>query len=318
MLLDRIHLPVTARAIVRRAVRSSLPRPAAAAQAADEFQRTIWAAVTAEIRWAFTPPRAWLSGVAVNLALSLMWLLVQPVRAEAHRDWVILIGTYFSSFILADVTTTNVLGVDNVRVQKAVHDGTPVRRILLAKNIALLVIVGLPTLVAAVALTLCTEAPSRVLVTIPDVTLPILAWLGVGNLVSAMFPVGYEPLIRRWRQRRDVKRTMRWLAHLALPYVLFYLADPIYGAPRTVIWHDLPAVLGPGVGPVARSLTHVAAGFIAWLAGIGAAEIWVRVRGMAIQRRHLRAGRGSTAPSAQQQTDHQAHHSDNGQEQPQR
>jgi hypothetical protein len=51
--------------------------------------------VAAEIRWAFAPPRAWLSGVAVNLALSLAWLLVEPVHAEEHRDWVILVGTYF-------------------------------------------------------------------------------------------------------------------------------------------------------------------------------------------------------------------------------
>jgi len=272
---------VTARAALRRVVRSSLPRPSAAVSAAEELrQRGVWAAVGAEIRWAFTPPRAWLSGVAVNLALSLAWLLVQPLHAERHRDWVVLVGTYFSSFILADVTTTNVLGVDNVRVVKALRDGAPLWRILLAKNTALLVIVGLPTLIAAVVLTLATEPAARLWVTIPDVALPILSWLGVGNLVSVVFPVSYEPLVRRWRQRADLRRTLGWLAHLALPYGLFYLADPIYGAPRAFLWHDLPAVLGPALGPAARSLSHVVAGLVIWLAGIAAAETYVRLYGL--------------------------------------
>ena len=34
---------------------------------------------------------------------------------------------------------------------------------------------------------------------------------------------------RRWRQRRHDRSTLRWLTHLALPYALFYLADPAYG-----------------------------------------------------------------------------------------
>ena len=70
--------------------------------------------MVAEIRWAFAAPRAWLSGVAVNLTLALAWLVVQPVQHDGQRDWVVLIATYFSSFILADVTTTNMLGVDRI------------------------------------------------------------------------------------------------------------------------------------------------------------------------------------------------------------
>jgi len=32
-------------------------------------------------------------------------------------------------------------------------------------------------------------------------------WLGVGNLISVLHPVGVEPLLRRWRQRADRRRT---------------------------------------------------------------------------------------------------------------
>jgi hypothetical protein len=279
-----IRVPAPVRAVLRSVVRSSVTRPVAAEKAAEELRLGLWASVMGEIRWAFTPPRAWLSGVAVNLLVSLVWLFVQPVRADGHRDWVVLIGTYFSSFILADVTTTNVLGVDNVRVQKSLHDGTPLWRVLLTKNLALLVIVGLPTLAFAVALTVWIETPGRLSVTVPDVAVPILSWLGVGNLISVVLGVGYEPLIRRWRQRREVRRTILWLIHLVLPYALFYLADPVYGIPQVLFWRRLPAALGPALGPEeARSMIHIGVGLAVWVIGIAVAHLLVRFRGLHIR-----------------------------------
>src|SRR6476660_2729148 len=95
-------------------------RPVAAERAAQGLQLALPSAVVAEVRWAFTPPRSWLSGVAANLVLALVWLLAQPLHLPRHHDWVILIGTYFSSFILADVTTTNMLGADHIRVAQGV------------------------------------------------------------------------------------------------------------------------------------------------------------------------------------------------------
>jgi len=276
-------MPTTVRAALRSVVRSSVNRPVAAEKAAQELRRGLWASVAAEIRWAFTPPRAWLAGVAVKLVRALVWLLVEPVRHDGHRDWVVMVGTYFSSFILADVTTTNMLGVDNLRVQKGLAEGTPPWRLLVVKNLALAVIVGLPTLALAVALTVWLETPARLAVTVPDVAVPMLSWLGVGNLVSALAPVGYEPLIRRWRQRRQVRRTARWLIHLALPYALFYLADPVYGLPQIIFWRQLPAALAPALGPEAgRSLIHVGIAVLVWVMGTAAADLLVRIRGLHI------------------------------------
>ena len=73
----------------------------------------------------------------------------------------VLVGTYFSSWILADVTTTNLLGADHYRVLQAVSDGVPFWRVVLIKNLALLVIVGLPTLATSVVFTLWLESPAR-------------------------------------------------------------------------------------------------------------------------------------------------------------
>ena len=102
---------------------SSAARNAAAESAAADLRLDFWAAVVAEIRWAFTPPRVWLSGVGANLLLALVFLIVDPLHQHGHRDWVILVGTYFASFILADVTTTNLLGVDRIRVGKPCTTG---------------------------------------------------------------------------------------------------------------------------------------------------------------------------------------------------
>src|ERR1700712_186593 len=141
---------------LRALVRASAPRPTAAKRAAKDFEQPLLPAVRAEVRWAFHPPRTWLSGVVANLVFATVWLLVQPLTAaNGHSpsrhfhhnqlDWVVLVSTYFSSFVLADVTTTNLLGGDHYRVAKGLSDGVPLWRMLLIKNLALLAIVGLPT-----------------------------------------------------------------------------------------------------------------------------------------------------------------------------
>jgi len=270
------------RAAVRAAVRASAPRPAAARRAAKDFQQDLWPAVRAEIRWAFTPPRTWLMGVVANVIFAAGWLLVQPLTAGRHQDWVILVGTYFSSWVLADVTTTNLLGTDHYRVLKAVSDGVPMWRILLVKNLALMAMVGLPTLAAAAALTLWLETPSRLAITIPTVAVPIVSWLGVGNLISVLHPVGVEPLIRRWRQRHDHRRIGGWVLALSLPYGLYYVADPMNGVDHRVLWTRIPALIWPVFGRDTKSFVHLAIAAAVWVAGTVAALLWVRKRGLQI------------------------------------
>jgi hypothetical protein len=272
------------RVAVRAAVRASAPRPAAAARAAKDFDRRLWPALLAEIRWAFTPPRTWLLGVVANLVLAAAWLVVQPLTVHGrHQDWVVLVGTYFSSFVLADVTTTNMFGADHYRVLKGLSDGARLWRILLIKNLALIVLVGLPTLVTAMALTLWYEKPARLAVTIPNVAVPIVSWIGVGNLVSVLLPVSAEPLIRRWRQRGDRGRTARWLVALTLPYALYYVADPMDGVGHRLLWRQAPSLIAPVLGRDTKSFVHLGIATAVWLAATVAAVLWVRRRGLRIR-----------------------------------
>jgi hypothetical protein len=277
------------RAALLAAARASAPHPALAEQAAKDFKKGLLPAVLAEIRWAFHPPRTWLSGVVANLFLAVAWLAVQPLSVHGpkmrhfshhHLDWVVLVGTYFSSFILADVTTTNTLGGDHYRVLKGLSDGVPVWRVLLMKNLALLVLVGLPTLTVAVALTLSLETPARLAITIPNVAVPIVSWLGLGNVISVLHPVSAEPLIRRWRERRDRRRTVGWLVALGLPYAVYYVADPMGGVEHRVLWNQVPAAIAPVLGRDSKSFVHLGIAVAVWAAGTVAAELWVRKRGL--------------------------------------
>jgi hypothetical protein len=257
-------------------------RPVAAEKTARGLQLALPSAVAAEVQWAFTPPRSWLSGVAANLVLALAWLLVQPLHLPRHHDWVILIGTYFSSFILADVTTTNLLGSDHIRVRTALHNGVRLWRVLLVKNLALVVIVGLPTLAVATAMTLWLETPARLVVTLPNVAVPIVSWLGVGNLVSVLFPVGGEPLVYRWEQRRDLRAMARWIAHLVLPYALYFVADPTDGIEHDFLWSQVPRAIAPILGPESRSFVHIGIAAAVWAITTAVAVLFFSARGLQI------------------------------------
>lgn len=156
----------------------------------------------------------------------------------------------------------------------------PFWRILLIKNLALIVIVGLPTLAAAMGLTLWLERPGRLAFTIPTVAVPIVSWLGVGNVISVLHPVSVEPLIRRWRQRRDHRRTSGWLLGLTLPYALYYVADPMGGVEHRVLWTQIPKLIWPVLGRDPKGFVHLAIALGVWVAGSVAAVLWVRKCGL--------------------------------------
>ena len=205
--------------------------------------------------------------------LSLLYLIWVPLAGGTHPDWAILVGTYFAVFVLADVTSTNVIGVDIERTRSRLLRGVPLREVLLVKNLALLLIVALPTLVATGAITAYVEPEHRLVLTLPGVLYPVLTWLGVGNLVSVLLPYAPLPLALRWRQRRAVRRTAYWLCCLGLPYALCLAVDQLRRFPRLVSG-ALALPSGDGV----RGVQLLVLGLLAWALGTSAALVVARQR----------------------------------------
>lgn len=260
-------------------VHSSAQGTAAVAAAPAGRHEALWRQVVDELRWSFKPPCVWLSGVAFNAVLSLLWLAVVPLTGRPHHDWAIIVGSYFVVWILADVTTTNMLGADALRVRIGLLRDVRLRRILLIKNLALLLLVGVPTLLATAIITVATEADYRLTLTLSGVLFPILTWLGVGNVASVVLPVATVEWRERWRQRRNVKVSARWAASLALPYALLGATEPVSALPRLVLrqLHFLPPTLQ------VRGAVLCVLGLAIWGAGTALALGMNRVRPIRIR-----------------------------------
>lgn len=203
--------------------------------------------VAAEIRWSFTRPWVWLRGLALNLVFSLAYLVVVPLSGHHRGAWGVVVGSYFVNFILAAVTTTNMFGSSRVRTLARLHNGESLRRLLLVKNLTLLLIVGAPTLVLTAVLTE-DEASHSLALTVPAVAFPLLCWIAFGNVVSVLLPIRAVSLRKRWRHGRYRASTGLWLAHLAVPYGLFVLIQYLRRAEHRLDV-DLPPALRatPGV-----------------------------------------------------------------------
>ena len=132
-------------------------------------------------------------------------------------------------------------------------------------------------------MTLWLESPARLAVTIPNVAVPNVSWLCVGNVVAVLLPVSAEPLIRRWRQRHDFRRTAGWLFGPMLPCALYDVADPMDGIGHRLLWSQLSASIGPVLGRDTKSFVHLAVALVVWVVGTAAAELWVRKRGLHIR-----------------------------------
>jgi hypothetical protein len=74
-----------------------------------------------------------------------------------------------------------------------------------------------------------------------------------------LLPVAPLPLRTRWRERRVLRRTLRWLGCLVLPYVLCLAVNPIGGLPRLVD-RELRVPPDPGM----RGLVVLGVGLVLW------------------------------------------------------
>lgn len=174
-----------------------------------------------ELRWTFTMPMIWLQSVLVNLALAAFYLLFKQPDLHGHYDTVLLYCVYFATFMLADVTTTNIFGVDMARTTQALEQGQSFLRILLRKNAVQFTVIVVPVLIVTAAWTEYLYHDSEMMRTIPGVLYPMLLFMAIGNLISVLFPVLQAPFGWHVKEWRNWRYQVPLLTSYAIPFLIF-------------------------------------------------------------------------------------------------
>ena len=206
----------------------------------DDLPSSLSAAVRIEARRAFHSPYETPVVVAVNGALmSSCWVFLPGTL----KDKVFTVhGTLAFALVLAawmfsDVPATNVVGPDRERMLLALGDRVMFRRLLLAKQVLLwLLIVPLCSAVALVNGLLHHNLSSTVLTIVWIGVVPFGA-LALSNLVGIRFPYHPMPLAFRWLHRTPFWRMIgRWLTLALTPYVLVPVLCVLLMVPTLALW----------------------------------------------------------------------------------
>lgn len=177
----------------------------------------------------------WLQGVMFNGVLAALYLLIWPLSSKGPGDVVLLFTTYFATFIMADVTTTNIFGHDLPHTVAALKGGRSLQNLLLTKNAVQVLLIIIPFTLVTAALSVYHRGWTDLVLAIPGILYPMLLWLGIGNLISVIYPAMPAPM--RWRSTHILAGQWRMhtpmLISYAIPYVLYFITTYV----------DLPGTL---------------------------------------------------------------------------
>lgn len=180
--------------------------------------------------WArlFHKPWIELTVVAGNVAVVVLGWNLLPIT---WRDWVfddahgpIAFAIALQSWLLADVTSTNLLGHDEGgSVAALTHRSTrpAVAALLRTKSLVIGSIIGLATGAAALALTW--DRPRALQHTVsflPGLVSAPIGLVALASLVGVLFPYRNRSLQWRWEHLRDWKVSLRWGLLLLAPYAV--------------------------------------------------------------------------------------------------
>jgi hypothetical protein len=142
-------------------------------------------------------PRAILARVVVTLAIALSLVSVYHVTGFARYDDAGRLTLYLFSAVVGSVICTNALCFEAERVRGMLTRGTPLGRILIAKNLAMAAMVtvaGLPVIAMLSWIGDVNPVPM-----VDQLVTMVFIWLGVGNVLSIVFPLRHEPVSARLR-----------------------------------------------------------------------------------------------------------------------
>ncbi|BBZ33128.1 hypothetical protein MCNF_17330 [Mycolicibacterium confluentis] len=198
-----------ARAAVAEAVRTTAqaqgvalgeaePETAARRQAARAFPallNRLGRLVVGELRHIVADrPRAIAMRIVITLGIALslvaFYHLTGFTRYDAGR-----LTLYLFSAVIGSVVCTNALCFEAQRVRDALTSGESLWRILVSKNLAMAALVLLAGLPVIALLTVAGDGNAIAMV--DQLLTMVFIWLGVGNVLSVLYPLRHEPISAR-------------------------------------------------------------------------------------------------------------------------
>ena len=224
-----------------------------------------------EVQWTLTSRLGWVLQVLFNLAIGAPIVLI--TSWNSHHDTIRVGGfaTSLAGWAFASVINTNQLGFDADRVQASLQRGDEVARILVLKNIAILLVIAPITMsLTAILRITVVHDPGNIPMALTRDAADFMMWLGFGCMVSVLLP--FRPL--GWRRR--LERTSTWPRLglcIAAPYAVYYVVFPAWhvaelGAADWIFNHRLAGhVWG-------YSLFLLAFSIATWVLGLGLAQLY--------------------------------------------
>ncbi|TQR82652.1 ABC transporter permease [Mycobacterium hodleri] len=152
--------------------------------------------VVAEVRHLVADkPRAVLMRLLITLGISLALVSVFHFSGMSRYDDVSRLSLYLFSAVVGSVVCTNALCFEAQRVRDAMSHGDRLWQILVAKNLAMAVLITVAALPVVAFLTVASEGNPVALV--DQLVTMVFIWLGVGNVLSVLYPLRQEPISAR-------------------------------------------------------------------------------------------------------------------------
>ena len=190
---------VIAVAAARRATTEAAGAPVRSAAARNLLTqlRSLRGPVVSEVRHLLADrPRAILARIVVTLAIALSMVTFYHLTGLTRYDDAGRLTLYLFSAVVGSVICTNALCFEAARVREMLERGEPLWRILVAKNLAMAVMItsaGLPVIALLAVAGEVNPVPM-----IDQLVTMVFIWLGVGNVLSVVYPLRHEPVSARW------------------------------------------------------------------------------------------------------------------------
>jgi|GEM_PF-5968284 hypothetical protein len=140
-------------------------------------------------------------------------------------------GFFLVAWLLADLTVTNQIGSDPLRVLQLLKKGHSLKDILLLRNRLIAIIGSVVAIGGEIYGVKHTHLTHHYVSLFLLSASPIGIWLAAGNITSTLLVCKQMPLKQRIKNKTHL---LRWIFSSSIPYVMGFLIFPIGGFPIVV------------------------------------------------------------------------------------